>query len=67
MTALDVVALPMELALERLSQAGILSEIEKTYPTKPAKVNGQWRVVRQTVKDGKTILVVAEECEGVSL
>lgn len=60
-----MIALPLDRAKERLASTGFSVEIERTYPTKPAKGRGIWRVVRQTEQNGTILLVVAEECEGV--
>lgn len=62
---IDVVALPLEEALQKLHQTGVDVEVLKTYTTKPTAVTENWRVVRQTEKNGKTLLVAAQECEGL--
>ena len=62
----DFIALPLELALKRLGNDAGNVEVVKTFPTKAARGNGVWRIVRQSVAGGKTLLVAAEEAEGVA-
>lgn len=66
MTAADVIAFPLDAALEQLHAAGVEAEVEKTYPSRPVSGNGKWRVVRQKEIGGKVLLTAAEECEGIS-
>lgn len=66
MSAPDVVALPLDAALEEVRNSGAEVEILKTYPTRSSQGNGRWRVVRQTSLHGSIVLVAAEETLGVA-
>lgn len=65
MTFPDLVAFPLEEAVQKIKESRCEFEVQKTYSVKSFNGNGKWRVVRQRTKDGKLILTTAEECAGI--
>ena len=65
MTFPDVVAFPLEDAIQKIKESGCEFEVQKTYSAKSFQGNGKWRIVRQISQDGKLILTTAEESVGI--